>query len=353
MAEQFEEPIEEIPHPKVTTNRPPSSLTSLSIALTFYRQWEIERARLHEIINKQQREIEKRDNHITELEAKIDTITSMVPELIQCRAPPRVYTLHLKEQYLNFKLNHIIRDLSLSLDTPKEFYDPYQTSPIVVKNLLCKFYLHNYAVTFDSEWNPLLYISDIHIKALMSWVENEIGMGTQAKAYRNLKFDCPLPLRAEAKDPQLLHYDWQKLLARLDVRSQVLPMREEIFQAYEHLIANESTTTVDCLIQHWNNLPDDLKQGEPHSLLNFHAAINRAPKYIYLGRMKNNDWLPLIFQPPILMWPLLGCKISNKPYEVATKEARWAILEKMKGFYWNLASGGTSQGTIGDLRISA
>lgn len=135
------------------------------------------------------------------MKAKLDTIASMAPELIQCRAPPRVYALHLKENYLSFKLNHIVRDLSPSLDTSEEFYSVYQTSPTTVKNLLCEFYLHNYVVTSNNEWNPLLYIGDIHIKALMSWVQNEINMVTQAKTYRNLEFDCPLPLRAEAKNP--------------------------------------------------------------------------------------------------------------------------------------------------------
>lgn len=151
VAEQLEKLVEEIPQPKVTPIRPPSSLRSLSISLTFYRQWEIERDRLQGVIDKQQREIEKRDNKIKELEAKVDTITSMVPELMQCRAPTRVYALHLRERYLNFKLNHIVRDLSPSLETPEEFYDTYQTSPAAVKKLLCEFYLHNYFVASNSE----------------------------------------------------------------------------------------------------------------------------------------------------------------------------------------------------------
>lgn len=141
------------------------------------------------------------------MEAKVDTIASMIPKLIQCRVPPRVYALHLKEQYLSFKLNRIIRDLSHSLDTLEEFYNAHQTSPTTVKNFFYEFYLHNYVVTSDNEWNPLLCIGGIHIKEIMSWVQNEIILGTQAKAYRNLEFDCPLPLRAKAKDPRLLYYD--------------------------------------------------------------------------------------------------------------------------------------------------
>lgn len=188
----------------------------------------------------------------------------------------------------------------------------------------------------------------------MSWIQNEISMGAQARAYRDFEFDCPLPLRKEAKEPRVLYYEWQKLLVRDDVRKLVLPTREEIYQAYEHLVQIDSAAIIDGLTQCQNNLPEESKQGEPHSLQNFQAAMERAPKYIQLGREKTNKWLPLIFQPPILMWPLLGCKTMDQPYEAVTKEStRWSRMKKMKGFYWNLALGGTGKGSIGDLRISA
>lgn len=104
------------------------------------------------------------------------------------------------------------------------------------------------------------------------------------------------------------------------------------------MIGSKNQIIVEHLTRRWNNLPKDLKQGELHSLSNYHAAIQRASKYIRLGRTKGNNWLPLIFQPPILMWPLMGCRATDKLYDEAVEEARWARLEKMKGFFWNLAT---------------
>lgn len=46
IVEQFEEPSDKILSPQVTSHSLPSCLTSLSVALTFYRQCEIEKARL-------------------------------------------------------------------------------------------------------------------------------------------------------------------------------------------------------------------------------------------------------------------------------------------------------------------
>lgn len=89
-----------------------------------------------------------------------------------------------------------------------------------------------------------------------------------------------MPLRRESQEPRVLYYDWQKLLIRDDVSKIVLPMREEVYQAYEHLVKTSRTTTMEGLTQRSNNLPEHLKQGEPYSLQNFHAAMQRAPKYI-------------------------------------------------------------------------
>lgn len=88
------------------------------------------------IIDKQQKEIDKKDRHVFELQTKVDTVVDMIPELMQCRAPPRVYALYLKEQHFCFKLTCIARDLSPSLETPQEFYHVYQNSPTTIKNSL-------------------------------------------------------------------------------------------------------------------------------------------------------------------------------------------------------------------------
>lgn len=51
------------------------------------------------------------------------------------------------------------------------------------------------------------------------------------------------------------------------------------------------------ILQHCDSLTDELKQFEPHSVQNYHAALNIAPKYMHLGRTKGRHWLPLSFQP--------------------------------------------------------
>lgn len=101
----------------------------------------------------------------------------------------------------------IVRDLSPSLQTPKEFYHVYQTSPMAIKNLLCQFYLHNYDVPDDVGWNPILYIGDIQLRAPMSLVQNKIERGEKFQIHRKEELDLPLPLRVESREPRRLYFD--------------------------------------------------------------------------------------------------------------------------------------------------
>lgn len=84
----------------------------------------------------------------------------------------------------------------------------------------------------------------------MSWIQNEMIIGPQAREFEKLELVCPLPLRRESEAPKVLYYEWQKLLIRDDVSKIVLPMRDEVYQAYEQLVQTHRTTTLEGLTQH-------------------------------------------------------------------------------------------------------
>ena len=126
--------------------------------------------------------------------------------------------MHLKEQFLNLKLTHLVQGLNPSLDTLHEFYFAFQSSLVATKNLLCELHLHNHAIPNDKEWNPLLYVGDIQL-AYMSWVQNELNRENQARPYRHEEVDIPLPIRPEARDVCHYYYDWPKI-TKIDARSE-------------------------------------------------------------------------------------------------------------------------------------
>ena len=100
-----------------------------------------------------------------------------------------------------------MRDKSSSLVEPLDFSQAFHSPPVAIHNFLCELLLYNFAVPNNREWNPLLYVGDIKLRALMTWVQNKISREIQAKSYRELEEEIPLYLRYEARDPKTFYYD--------------------------------------------------------------------------------------------------------------------------------------------------
>lgn len=61
----------------------------------------------------------------------------------------------------------------------------------------------------DTEWNSLLYIGDVKLKALMSWRQNEISREYQVAPYKENKMTTPLLMRLEVQNSQQKFLDWK------------------------------------------------------------------------------------------------------------------------------------------------
>ena len=61
-----------------------------------------------------------------------------------------------------------LKDINAEFKSTQEFYGLYQTLQSWQQNFLCELYVHNFIMPLETQWNPLLYIGDIHLRALMS-----------------------------------------------------------------------------------------------------------------------------------------------------------------------------------------
>lgn len=78
----------------------------------------------------------------------MDNLSTMLPQVIECRPPPRVYSLYFKELNLSYKIGRELSRLNTSLMTLDEFFNAHNISPPEQKNLLCELYFHNYAIQY-------------------------------------------------------------------------------------------------------------------------------------------------------------------------------------------------------------
>lgn len=162
--------------------------------------------------------LEKEEEEVEKLQAKLTKVTSLIPKLMICWSPSPICAIFLREQFLNYQMTCIMRDRSPLLNEPLDFSQDFHSSHAAIQNLLCELFLHNLEVPNDRVCNPLLYVGDIQLRALMSWIQNEISWESQAKVYRELEEEIPLYLRLEAKDPKTYYYVWLKI-APLDYGS--------------------------------------------------------------------------------------------------------------------------------------
>lgn len=248
-----------------------------------------------------------------------------------------------------------IKDVDCEFKNAQDFYGVYQTLPSWQKNLLCELYIHNFKISQEIEWNPLLYIGDVHLRALMSWMSNETNYDSQMDAYRELERSEPLPLRAESSKPDDLLRDWFRLTyggLKLKIREKVFSEREKVYKEYEALPNFAQQRALVGLRNHWSRLPEAFRKAEPHNPLNYDTVINRVPKYMQLGRQVRKElWLSLAFQPPTLLWPIY---VNNAAKLDSLVEGHLGEHWRCTGgFYYNFRSGKKGKTIVGDFRTTA
>lgn len=123
-----------------------------------------------------------------------------------------------------------------------------------------------------------------------------------------MESNIPLPIRVESSNPRDIRKEWHRMLRRPSYGNRIMTWIEAICTEYEVKTTTKEERVRGYLAQRWNSLIDELKQAEPHSIHNYVAALKRIGRYIHIGRTKGILWLPLTFQPPILLWPVPNFK---------------------------------------------
>ena len=118
-------------------------------------------------------------------------------------------------------------------------------------------------------------------------MHNETNYDRQLDVYKELEKSEPLSLRAKSCKPNEILRDWLKLTCRglkLEIREKVFLEREKVYREYEALPNFSQQWALAGLRNQWNRLSKAFKKVEPHSPINYEAAVNRVPKYMQLGR---------------------------------------------------------------------
>ena len=167
--------------------------------------WKEEKKKMNKIIVSQNEEIVELKEKLESQKQHMDHALKLVDQALACRPPPRVYALCLKEKFLLFQLILTLKNVNAEFKSAQEFYGLYQILAPWQWNLLCELYVHNFVIPIKTKWNLFLYIGDVHLKALMSWISNEENYDRQLNDYRDEEREEALPLRVEtSKSDEML-----------------------------------------------------------------------------------------------------------------------------------------------------
>ena len=72
-------------------------------------------------------------------------------------------------------------------------------------------------------------------------------------------------------------------------------------------------------------------------------------RYITLGRSQQNKWIPLCFQPPILLHPMLAKHESFHDHNMVHENNKWNNLKENYG-YFNYKERASRSNTAKDFR---
>ena len=106
------------------------------------------------------------------------------------------------------------------------------------KKLLYELYIHNFIIPIENQWNPLLYIGDIHLRALMSWMHNEANYDRQLNNYRDEEIIEPMPLRAKSKKlEEILRYYFKLTYGDVhkEIRKKIFEARTKVYAEYDNM----------------------------------------------------------------------------------------------------------------------
>ena len=98
----------------------------------------------------------------------------LVQKLSTARKPSSNYSLFLTERLAFFQMKSIKDGRPYAVFKPEDFVQTFVEASTIDQHLLCELYLHNEAIPENKQHNLNPLISDIHIRALVSFLTNHI-----------------------------------------------------------------------------------------------------------------------------------------------------------------------------------
>jgi hypothetical protein len=96
------------------------------------------------------------------------------------------------------------------------------------RNLLCEFYLHNYLLPDNIDWNPNHFIGDINLRDFQFVLENELKRAHEKELYKGEEMIVPLWIRPETTSITTIFKNHKKRMSHPKIRAVMTQVQNEV-----------------------------------------------------------------------------------------------------------------------------
>jgi hypothetical protein len=145
-----------------------------------------------EALEKTHQESRAHKKQIEELKGKLLLMFDLVQKLLATRKPSSNYSLFLIEQLAFFQIKSIKEGRPYAVLKSEDFVKTFVEASTTDQHLLYEVYLHNEAIPENRQLNLNPLVGDIQIRALVSFLTNQITWHNDFVAAKHNEDNCLL-----------------------------------------------------------------------------------------------------------------------------------------------------------------
>jgi hypothetical protein len=288
-----------------------------------YSNWEaLEQTRQESRAHKKQ---------IEELKGKLLLMFDLVQKLLAARKPSSNYSLFLIERLTFFQIKSIKEGRPYAVLKPEDFVKTFAEASTTDQHLLCEVYLHNEAIPENRQLNLNPLVGDIQIRALVSFLTNQITWQNDFLAAKHNEDNRLLWIRPEPQNAATFVAEYYKFLKKPGMTQYIRQLQATILQDCQQLIKSTETAALEANNMFWQQSSEKRQEHNPFSPTNLETTISRVSSYIKCVQQCAENWIGYQFHFPILWMPAEKYQVHHKfPKKVET--TAWQRLQRVQGF---------------------
>jgi hypothetical protein len=195
---------------------------------------------------------------------------------------------------------------------PEDFVQTFAEASTSDQHLLCEVYLHNEAIPENKQLNLNPLVGDIQIRALVSFLTNQITWQNDFLATKHNEDNHLLWIQPEPQNAATFVAEYYKFLKKLGMTQYIRQLQAIVLQDCQQFIKSTETIALKENNTFWQQSSEKRQEHNPFSPTNIETTISRVLSYIKCVQQCAENWIGYQFHFPILWMPAEKYQVHHK-----------------------------------------